>query len=185
MVGLRQAAHVHPWVAAFRIVDAEVLARVPAAESVLTHPGQHLVPHQIVALADDHVLAAATVHPRKLMAVSLSLLQLDLPLHQALEIAHLVCPGLCRVQTARAQHLRQVRTAGLSHRDELGRLVYVLQRAMATRVLRLLPALPLLPAMDAHPACLFHAQPVMAMRLTRAPALHPEARDRLCRADQA
>jgi hypothetical protein len=119
------------------------------------------------------------------MAVSLSLLQLDLPMHQALEIAHLVCPGLCRVQTARAQHLRQVRTAGLSRRDELVDLVFRLQPAKATDARRLPPALPLLRAVAAHLACLFHAQLVMAIRLTRAPALHPEPRDRLCRADQA
>ena len=63
--------------------------------------------------------------------------------------------------------------------------VFRLQRAKARHVWRLPRALPLLRAVDAHLACLFHAQPVMANRLTSAPVLHPEPRDRLCRGDQA
>ena len=116
------------------------------------------------------------------MAVLLSLLR---PAHRALEIARLVCPGLCRVQTARARDLRAVPMAGLSRRDELVRRVYHLQTAKATCVLRLPRALPLLRAVAARPACLFHAQMVTANRLTRAPVLHPGPRDRLCRAVQA
>ena len=42
----------------------EVLARDPAAESVLPHHARDLAPHLVVALAGDHVLAAA-VAPRK------------------------------------------------------------------------------------------------------------------------
>ena len=44
-----------------RTADAEVLARDPAAESVLPHPARDLVPPVVVALAGEHALAAATV----------------------------------------------------------------------------------------------------------------------------
>ena len=100
-----------PEATACRTADAQVLPRDPAAESVLPHPARDLAPHLVVALAGDHVLAAATVHPRNLTAVLLSLLRLGRPLHQALASARLVCPGLCRVQTARAKDLHAVPTA--------------------------------------------------------------------------
>jgi hypothetical protein len=54
--------------------------RDPVVDSV------HLAPHLVVALAADHVLAAATVHPRKLTAVLLSLVRPG----RAREIARLV-----------------------------------------------------------------------------------------------
>jgi hypothetical protein len=106
-------------------------------------------------------------------------------LHRALAIVRLVCPGLCRVQTAKAKDLHAVRLAGLSCRGELVRRVYLLRTAKATQVPRLGRALPLPRAADGRRACLFHAQMVMAIRLTRAPALHPAPHDPLCHADQA
>ena len=75
--------------------------------------------------------------------------------------------------------------AGLSRRDELVRLVCHLQRAKAIRVLRLPRALPLLRVVAVRRVCPFHAQRLMANRLTRAPVLHPEPRDPLGRAVQA
>ena len=99
------------------------------------------------------------------MAVLLSVLRPD----RALEIARLLCPALCRVQTARARGLRGVPMAGLSRRNELVRRVYHLQKAKATCVLRLPRALPLLRAVAARPASLFRAEMVTVNRLTRAP----------------
>ena len=134
----------------------------------------------VVALAGAQALAAATVYPRKLTAVSLSLLRLDHLLHQALASARLVCPGLCRVQTARARDLRAVPAAVVLCPHELVRRVYRLPAVKATRVLRLRRALPLLRAVAAHLACLFRVQMVTAKRLTRAPVLLLAPRDRLC-----
>ena len=172
------------WIAC-RTADAEVLARDPAAESVLPHPARDLAPPLVGALAGDHALAAATVYPRKLTAVLLSLLQLGHLLHQALASARLVYPGLCRVQKAMAKDLRAVPMAVGLCPHEFVRRFYRLQTAKATRVLRLRPALPLLRAVAARPACLFRAQMVTAKRLTRAPVLLAAPRDRLCHADQA
>ena len=142
-----------------------------------------MVPRLVFALAADHVPAAAKI--RKLTAVSLSLLRLGHLLHQALARARLVCPGLCRLQTARARDLRAVPTAVVLCPHELVYRVYRLQAAKATRVLRLRRALPLLRAVAARPACLFRAQMVTAKRLTRAPVLLLAPRDRLCRGARA
>ncbi|HEU0039396.1 MAG TPA: hypothetical protein VFR76_08990 [Verrucomicrobiae bacterium] len=144
-----------------------------------------MAPLLVVALAGDHAFAAATVHPRKLTAVLLSRLRLGHLLHQALASARLVCPGLCRVQTARAKDLRAVPAAVVLCLHELVRRVYRLQAVQATRVLRLRRALPLLRAVAARPACLFRVQMGTAKRLTRAPVLLPARCDRLCHADQA
>ena len=55
-----------------------------------------------------------------------------------------------------------------------------------TRALRLPEALLLLRAVAAHlAACLFHAHPPMAIRLTRAPVSRLVLRDRLCRLEVA
>ena len=75
-----------PEVPACRTADARVLRRYPAAKSVLPRPARDLAPRLVVALAGDHVVAAATVHPRKLTAVLLSLLRPG----RAREIARLV-----------------------------------------------------------------------------------------------
>jgi len=75
--------------------------------------------------------------------------------------------------------------AGLSLRDELVRLVYLLPPGKAPCVLRLPRALPLLRVVAVRRVCPFRAQQLMAKRLTRAPVLHPEPRDLLCRAVQA
>jgi hypothetical protein len=125
------------------------------------------------------------VHPRELTAELLSLRRVGYPPRRALASARLVCLGLCRVQTARVRDLRAVPTAVVLFPHELVRRVYRLQAVKATRVPLLRQALPLLRVVAAHPACLFRAQMVMAIRLTRAPALHPAPRDRLCHADQA
>ena len=82
------------------------------------------------------------MRPRKLTAVSLSLLRLDHPLHQALASARLVYPGLSRVQTLTARDLRAVPTAVVLYPHELVRRVYRLLAVKATRVPRLLLALP-------------------------------------------
>jgi len=58
-----------------RTADAQVLPRYPAAKSVLPHHARDLAPHLVVALAGDHVPAAATVHSRYLTAVLTSLLR--------------------------------------------------------------------------------------------------------------
>ena len=160
-----------------------MLGRAPAAEFALVHPGRELAPRLIFALGADHAPAVAKIG--KLTAVSLSLLRLGHLLHQALASARLVCPDLCRVQTARAKDLRAVPTAVVLCPHELVRRVYRLQRAKATPVLRLRRALPLLRAVAAHLAYLFHAQMVTANRLTRALLFHPAPRDPLCHADQA
>jgi hypothetical protein len=125
------------------------------------------------------------VHPPQLTAVFVSLLRLVHLLHLVVASARLVCPGLCRVQMAKAKRLHVVPTEVVLCPHELVRRVCRPQRAKATRVLRLPRASPLRLAVAAHQACLFHAQLVMAIRLTRAPVLHPEPRDRLYRADQA
>ena len=75
-----------PEVAACRTADAQVLPGYPGAESVLPHHARDLAPHQVVALAGDHVPAAATVHSRYLTAVLLLLLRQG----RAREIARLV-----------------------------------------------------------------------------------------------
>ena len=161
-----------------------MLARCPAAESVLIHHARRLVPHRAVALADDAALAAATVHHLKLRAVLLSLLRLVRLLHRAVGIARLPALGLYRVQAVTVKHLRAVRMAEVSRPDELVRRVDLLRSAKATRVLRLVPALRLFRAVVARRVCLLHAQPEIG--LTRAPVSHLGLRDRLCRlADQA
>lgn len=68
---------------------------------------------------------------------------------------------------------------------DLSRRVYRLRTAEATHVLRLHGALPLLQDADAHQAYPFHAQLMMAIRLTRGLPLPPVLRDPLCRADLA
>jgi hypothetical protein len=92
----------------------------------------------VVAVAAGHVAAAATVRLLNLIAVSLSLLRPG----GAREIARLVPFCLVHVRTARATDLHAVRGARLSRRDEVVHQVYRLQTAKATRVLRLLLALP-------------------------------------------
>ena len=142
-----------------------------------------LAHHLVVALAGDHVPAAAQLEEP--MAVSVSLLLLAHLLHRALAVASLPGLDLCRALAARAKHLRAAPMAGLSRRDELARLVCHLQMAKATSVLRLPRALPLLRVVAARRVWPFHAQPVTANRLTTVPVLHRERRDRLCRAGQA
>jgi hypothetical protein len=117
--------------------------------------------------------------------VLLSLLRLDLQLHQALEIARLVCPGLCRVQTARARGLHADRRAVVLCPHEFVHLVYRLQKAKTTHVLHLRRALQWLRGADGRRVCLFHAQPVLTIRLTRALLYSQGPRDRFCRAGQA
>src|SRR4029453_8421360 len=102
----------------------------------------------------------------------------------ALAIARSLDLGLWRVLAGRARDLHALPTAGLSSRDGLVRWVCHLQRAPATRVLRLPRALPLLRPVAARRACLFHAQSVPANRLTREPVSHPALHDRLCRLGQ-
>jgi hypothetical protein len=119
-----------------------VIARYPAAESVLIHRALDLAPQLVVAPAGDHALAAATVHPQKLAAVLLSLRLLVRLLHRALAIARRPGLGLCRVQTAKATRLHGLLMIGLSLRDELVRPACLPQPAKATRVARLLEALP-------------------------------------------
>ena len=170
-----------PEVPACRIAEAQVLRSYSAARSVLNRPARDLAPRLVVALAADHVVAVSTVYPRKLTAVSLSLLRPG----RVREIARLVELGLRRVRTARAKDLRAAQMAGLSRRDELVRLVVHLQRAKAICVLRPPRASPLLPVVAVRRVCPFHAQRLMANRLTRVPVLHRERRDRLCRAVQA
>ena len=138
------------------------------------------------------------------MAVLLSLLQ---PLQLALEIAGRVYLGCVRAPRAKRLHavpmeelsrldavvhhvlvfLLQMAKAIRVPRLPVVRRVYRLQRVKATRALRLRRALPSRRAVAARPACLFHAQPVMAKRLTRAPVLHPGpgSRDHLYLAGQA
>lgn len=112
-------------------------------------------------------------------------LRVCLPLNPVLEIARRACLGLYRVQAARAKYLHAVPMAGLSRRDGLARLAWLVPQAKAIRVPHLHRALPLLPAVDGRRACLFHAQLVMAIRLTRAPVWPPVPRDQLCPAEQA
>jgi hypothetical protein len=118
------------------------------------------------------------------MAVSLSPLRPVRLLRRPVGVARLPGLGLRRVQIVRVKHLRAVRMAAVSQRDEFARRADLLRLAKATRVLRLRRARPLLRGVAERRACLFHAQPVM--RLTRAPLSHPALHDRLCqRADQA
>jgi hypothetical protein len=117
-----------------------------------------LVPHLVVALAGDRVLAVAPVRSRKLTAMLLSLLRLGLPV-RALPNPQVVCPGLSRVQTAKAKHLLAVPMPVVLYRDDFVR-----------RLCR---------------ACLVHAQRLMAIRLTRALLLLSMARDRVCHEGQA
>ena len=86
----------------------------------------------------------------------LSLLRLSQLVYPALVIAPPVFPGLCRVRMAKA-----------------------------TRVRCLHRALPLLRAEAAHRVGLFHAQMVMAKRLTRALLLHRALRVLVCREGRA
>jgi hypothetical protein len=151
--------------------------------SVLSHHAQDLFPQRVVVLAGDDALAAATVHHLKLTAVLLSLLRPVRLLHRAVGIVRLPGLGLCRVQAVTVKDLRAVRMAEVLWRDELVRRVDLLRPAKATRVLRLVPALPLFRAVVARRVCLLHAQP--AMRLTRALLLHLAPHDLLCLADQA
>jgi hypothetical protein len=164
-----------------RTADAQVLPRYPVAKSVLLHPAQDLAAQLVVALAGDHEVAVATGRPRKLAAVLLSPLHPDL----ALEAALLVALGLRRVQPATVKDLHALRMEELSCRDERVLRVYRPQTAQAIRVPHLPRCLPLLRVVAARRACLFHAQPATANRLTRAPVLHPDPRDRLYRALQA
>ena len=178
-VGLAQQ---HPLVPACRAVSVDP---DPAVDFVEAHFVVDVAPHRAVALADDAAPAAATAHRRKPMAVLLSLLHpVGLP-HRVLPIARRFGLGLCRVLAARVRDLRAVRLDGVQHRDELVRLVFLLGPAKATRVLRLPEALPSLRGVAARRACLFHAQPVTANRLTRALLLHPGPHDQLCRLEEA
>jgi hypothetical protein len=119
-----------------------VIARYPAAESVLIHRALDLAPQLVVAPAGDHALAAATVHPQKLAAVLVSLRLLVRLLHRALAIAPLQGHDLYRVQTTKATRLHGLLMAGRSLRDELVRLACLPQPAKGTPVARLLVALP-------------------------------------------
>src|SRR5205823_9157546 len=105
-------------------------------EFALVRPGRDLALRLTFAPETEHVLAAVA-HLGTQMARYLSLLQVALLLHPALEIAPRVCLGLCRVQMAQAKHLRVVRRAVLSFRDAVVRLVYLVQRVKATRAPRL------------------------------------------------
>ena len=154
--------HLHLQVAAFRIVDAEVLCRAPAAEFALVRPGRELPLRLTFAPEAEHVLAPMA-HLGTQMAKYLSLLRAGL-LRPALVIAPRVCPGLCRVRMEQAKYLRVVRRAVLSFRDAVVRRAYLLRMAKVPHLQRLPRALPLLRAGVAHPACLFHAQ--TAIRLT-------------------
>ncbi|PYI73227.1 MAG: hypothetical protein DMF08_04115 [Verrucomicrobia bacterium] len=160
-----------------------VLVRAPAAKSVLTHRPGDSFPHLVVALAGDHALAAGTVHGRQPTAVWVSLLPVRL-LHRVVGIVRLPGLALCHVQTAKAKRLHALPMAAVLCRHDV-RLVLLLRMAKATRVLCLRRALPWPRAANGCRACLLRVQPVMANRLTRAAVLHPEARDRLCRAGQA
>src|SRR4029077_19196317 len=172
MADLREAVPV-------QLRQSAAACRTADAESVLSRLVRDLAPHLVVAPATDHVPTAAQIE--KPMAVLLSLLRPG----WAREIARLVCPGLCRVQTARAIDLRAVPMAVVLCPHELVRRVDRPQTAKATRVLRLPRALLLRRVVAARPAWLSPARPVTANRLMRVPVLHREPRDRLCRAVQA
>jgi hypothetical protein len=78
----------------------------------VAHFAVDLALHLVVALAGDHVPAAAQIE--KLTAVLLSLLQpVRLP-HRALAIARQPELALCHPLGARAKHLRAVQMAGVS-----------------------------------------------------------------------
>ena len=157
--------------------------RYPVADFVAAQFAVDLAPHPVVALAGDHVPAAAQLEEP--MAVSVSLLLLAHLLHRALAVARLPGLDLCRALAARAKDLRAGRLVGLSRRDQLARLVCHLQMAKATSVLRLPRALPLLQFVAARRACLFHAQLVTATGLTKEPVSHLALHDPLCRRAQA
>ena len=157
------------------------------ADSLRAHFAVDLVPRLVAALGADYVLAAATAHLRKLTAVLLSLLRpVRLP-HRAEAIARLLDLGLglCRVQGVRAKHLHAVPMAGPSRPDELVRLAWLLPPAKATHVPRLREAMLSRRPVDGRQACLCRAQPVMAIRLTRALVWPPVPRDQFYLADQA
>lgn len=154
----------------------------PVANFAVAHFAADLAPDWAVALAGDHVPAVAQIEEP--LAVLLSRLQrVRLP-HRALVVARLPGLDLCRALEARAKRLRVVPMAVLS-RDELGPLVYYLRRAKATRVPCLPRALPLLRPVVARRACLFHAQLVAAIGLTKGPLSYPALPDPLCRLEEA
>ena len=129
----------HPSVPAYQtvLVDPD-----PAVDFVEVHFAVDVAPRRVVALADDAAPAAATAHRPKRTAVLLSLLRrVGLP-HRASAIARRVGLGLCRVLAAPVRDLRSVRLDGVRHRDELVRLVFLLELAKAPRVLRLPQAVP-------------------------------------------
>ena len=128
-----------------------MFARVAAAEFVLVHLAYGLPLHRVGALADDHVLVVAAVHPRKLSLVLLSPLRSTAVVLFSYDLLRRVC----RLQTAEATHVLRLR------------------------------ALPLLRAADPHRVFFFHAQLLLAIRLTRALLWPLERRDRFCRAGQA
>ena len=126
-----------------------MLPWAPACRTLSVHPGPvadfveaqfavELAPRRGVAEADDAAAVVATAHLPNLTAVLLSLLLLVPLPHQALAAALLPDLGLCGVLAPKARDLRAALTAGLSRRDELVRLVCLLQPAKATRVLPLL-----------------------------------------------
>jgi hypothetical protein len=94
-----------------------------------------------------------------------------------------VCPGLSRVQTAK--HLLAVPIPVVLYRDDFVRRLCHVRTVTAIRVPCLPRAFPWLRAVDGRRDCLFHAQLLMAIRLTRALLLLSMARDRLCREGQA
>ena len=173
-----------PEAAACRTADAQVLPRDPAAESVLLHLARDLAPHLVVALAGDHVLAAATVHPRKLTAVLLSLLRPGTR-HRLWRSRALFTPASAAFKRRGRKTFARSGRRGCYARTSSSAGSTAFKRRRRHASCAFLGHLPLLRVVAARRACLFHAQPVTANRLTRAPALHPGPRDRLCRAVQA
>ena len=161
-----------------------VLARAEA-HSALARLVPGLVPHQVFVLAGDGFVAAAKAHLRELTAVWLFLLRFVHLLHLVVASVALAFLGLVRVRAQKATPLRAVPMAELSRGAELARRVCLRLSEEAKLFLRVPEAARLRRAEVAHLACLFHRQPVPAIRLTRAPALHLAPRDRLCRAELA
>jgi hypothetical protein len=81
------------------------------ANFAVAHFAADLAPHLVVALAGDHVPAAAQIE--KPVAVLLSLLLLARLPHRALAAARQPALALCHPLGARAKHLHAVRMAGL------------------------------------------------------------------------
>ena len=152
--------------------------RGSAADFLEAHFAVNLAPHLVVAVAGDAAVAASMVHRRKPTAVSLFPLRPVRLLRRPVGVAGLPGLGLCRVQPVRVKHLRAVRMAAVSQRDEFARRADLLQLAKATHVLRLRPALLSLLAVAERRVCLLHAQPVIG--LTREPEWHQAVRDRPC-----